>query len=353
MRHVSSLDELLASTAALVTEDHTPACQVAVARDGALLAFETFGAATNDSRFCVFSATKPIVASAVWLLIGDGSVDPAQRVVDLVPEFTGHGKDVITVEQVLLHTSGFPNAALDFAAGAVPAQRRAAFATWELEWEPGTRFEYHALSAHWVLVDIIERVTGRDFRDVIEDRVSAPLGLPRLLGIPEDRQGDVIDAAPVGAWVESDIDILGLANDPDARAAGVPGGGGIMSAATMAGFYQGVLRNPGGLWDAGVLADATTKIRCRFEDPLMHVPVNRTLGLVVAGDDGMHQLRYAMFGAACSPGAYGHAGAFSQVAWADPATGTSFALLKNGCNADLIADAVNIMPLTDLASRLD
>ena len=349
---MSSLDELLGATAALVAEGATPACQMAVARDGDLLAFESFGDATNTSRFCVFSATKPIVASAVWQLIADGSVDPTRRVADLVPEFATHGKDVITVEQVLLHTSGFPNAALDFVAGAVPETRRAAFSDWELEWEPGSRFEYHALSAHWVLVDIIERVTGLDFRDAIEQRISAPLGLPRLLGIPVDQQDDVVAAVPVGAWVESDIDILGLANDPRARAAGVPGGGGIMTAASMAIFYQGVLRNPG-VWDAAVLADATTNIRCRFEDPLMHVPVNRTIGLVLAGDDGMHQLRYAMFGAACSPGAFGHAGAFSQVAWADPATGTSFALLKNGCNADLIADAVGVMPLTDLASRLD
>lgn len=350
---MSTLDELLGTTAALVADGHTPACQVAVARDGELLAFETFGNATNDERFCVFSATKPIVASVMWLLIGDGAVDPAQRVVEFVPEFAGHGKDAITVEQVMLHTSGFPNASLDFAAGADPVQRRAAFASWELEWEPGTRFEYHALSAHWVLADIIESVTGLDFRDALEQRVSIPLGLPRLLGLREDQQADVVDAVGIGELPEAPFDVLDLANDRRARAAGTPGGGGIMTAASMAGFYQGVLRNPGGLWHADVLKDATTNIRCRFEDPLMHVPVNRTLGLVLAGDDGMHQLRYAMFGAACSPGAMGHAGAFSQVAWADPATGTSFALLKNGCNADLIADAVNVMPITDLASSLD
>jgi hypothetical protein len=52
----------------------------------------------------------------------------------------------------------------------------------------------------------------------------------------------------------------------------------------------------------------------------MGVAVNRTLGLVVAGNDGQHELRYAILGRGCSPAAFGHAGAHAQVAWADPAT---------------------------------
>jgi CubicO group peptidase (beta-lactamase class C family) len=360
---VSSLDELIGTAAALVADGKSPACQLAVARDGDLLAFETFGGASNESRFCVFSATKPIVASMVWLLIGEGSVEPAQRVVELVPEFATQGKDAVTVEQVLLHTAGFPNASLGSVAGADPGRRRAAFRTWELEWEPGSRFEYHPLSAHWVLADIVERITGLDFREAIERRVSTPLGLPRLLGIPEPAQGDVVTAVGIGEPTAATAfgvvppghptDVLAIANDPTTRAAGVPGGGGLMTAASMARFYQALLHNPGGLWDGAVLEDATANIRCRFDDPMLRVPVDRSLGLVLAGDDGLHQLRYAVFGAGCSPGAFGHAGAFLQVAWADPATGTSFAFVKNGCAFDMLADAANVLPLADLASRLD
>jgi len=61
------------------------------------------------------------------------------------------------------------------------------------------------------------------------------------------------------------------------REAGVPGGGGIMTASSLALFYQAVLTNPDGLWDAAVLADAKTNVRCSFEDPLMHVAANRSL----------------------------------------------------------------------------
>ena len=137
---MASLDELLGTVARLVADGVTPACQIAVARDGAVLAAETFGA-TPETRFAAYSATKPIVASAIWLLIGDGSLDPARPVADLVPEFARAGWDAITLEQVMLHTSGFPNAPMLAVEGADTTARRARFATWELEWEPGTRFE--------------------------------------------------------------------------------------------------------------------------------------------------------------------------------------------------------------------
>jgi len=70
------------------------------------------------------------------------------------------------------------------------------------------------------------------------------------------------------------------------------------------------------------------------------------------GDDGLHQFRYGMFGKHNSPGAFGHAGAHSQAAWADPATGISFSFCKNGLQMDMLADAIDIMPMTDLASEL-
>lgn len=347
-----SIDELVGRAQQLVEDGVTPACQLAVARDGELLVFETFGAATNEARFCVFSATKPIVASMVWLLIDDGLLATDQLVIDHIPEFGSHGKQVITIEQVLLHTAGFPNALVRPVDGADAQRRRAAFAQWELEWEPGTRFEYHATSAHWVLVDLIERATGLDFRDAIEQRVCAPLALPRLLGIPVDGQADIVNGVRIGTPPDQAIDLLEVANDPTFRAAGVPGGGGIMTAATMARFYQALLHDPDGLWNPETLRDATTHVRCTLEDPLMGVPVNRTIGLVLAGDDGMHQFRYAMFGKDCSPGSFGHAGAYLQVAWADPATGTSFAFLKNGYQEDMLSDAMNVMPLCDLAASL-
>jgi CubicO group peptidase (beta-lactamase class C family) len=348
-------DPLLEAARKLVDDGITPACQLAVARDGDIVCFETFGAATNDTRFCVFSATKPIVASAVWLLIGEGLLDPARPVAHYIPEFATNGKQIVTVEQVLLHTAGFPNAPMDPVEGGDAVTRVKRFTEWSLEWEPGSRFEYHALSAHWVLAELIERLSGHDFRDYLEERVWAPNGLPRVLGLLEEEQDDIAPGVPLGtAPADSPLPTVDtkILDRPDVRAAGVPGGGAIMTAATMARFYQALLHDPNRVWDADVLHDAKTNVRCSLPDPLMHVAANRSIGLVLAGDDGLHQFRYGMFGKDNSPGSFGHAGAHCQVAWADPATGISFSFLKNGLEADMMGDALNVIPITDAAAAL-
>ena len=213
---MTSVDELLSAARAKVESGAVPACQIAVARDGEIVAFDTFGDATDTTRFCIFSATKPIVASAIWLLIADGLIDVTRRVCDYIPEFARNGKERVTVEQVMLHTSGFPNAVMSNEDGSDARRRRAQFAQWTLEWEPGTRFEYHAAVAHWVLADLIERVSGDDFRDFIERRVCAPLGLPRVLGLPPDAQSDIAPLVAVGDDPSPDPMAMRL-NDPAIR----------------------------------------------------------------------------------------------------------------------------------------
>ena len=155
-----------------------PACQLAVALDGEVVAEATFGA-PEGSRFHGYSSGKAVVAGAVWLLLGEGALALDDRVADHIPEFGTNDKDRITLEQVLLHTSGFPRApfaTLDWNDRDV---RLARFSSWRTNWEPGTRFEYHATSAHWVLVELIERVTGQDWRQFLVERLLDPLGLER------------------------------------------------------------------------------------------------------------------------------------------------------------------------------
>jgi CubicO group peptidase (beta-lactamase class C family) len=175
----SKVDALLARARREVDEGLLPSTQVALAYEGELVAFEAFGDATLDTRYAVFSCTKAFVASTVWTVIGEGLVDPSKLVIDYIPEFGTNGKDVITVEQVMLHTAGFPHAPLGAPQWWTREGRVQRFAEWRLNWEPGTRYEYHATSAHWVLGEIIDRVTGSNFCDELERRVTGPLGLPR------------------------------------------------------------------------------------------------------------------------------------------------------------------------------
>jgi CubicO group peptidase (beta-lactamase class C family) len=331
------LAALVARATRTVVEGRLPTCQLAVARHGRLVVCRTIGAEPT-SRYLTYSCTKALIAGAYWQLLGTGALTRATRVAEVIPEFGAHGKDAVTVEHLLTHTAGFPDANFSFREWADPVRRRARFAAWTLAWEPGTRCVYHPASAHWVLADVLEAVTGRDFREHVRHALLDPLGLPALqLGTPESDQGDVLDVQMVGtppeagAEVSAETDLLAH-NDPALRAVGQPGGGAIGRAGDLAMYYQALLANPGGLWDPDVLRAGTTEIACALVDPMLGVAANRTLGLVCAGDDGHASLRG--FGGATSAQAFGHMGAGGQIAWADPATGISFAFCTNGLERD-------------------
>ena len=358
------LEELRTRVRREIDDGLLPSCQFALARDGRLAAFETVGDAGSGTRYVIFSATKAFVASAAWLLIGEGSLDIERRVADYIPEFATNGKDVVTIEQVMLHTSGFPRAPLGPPAWADRDRRLEAFARWRLNWEPGTAHEYHATSAHWVLAELIERISGRDYRDFIHERVTGALGLPRVVGIPPGDQDDIAELELCGKPASPDEleaifgvpelpvtevtnEALVQFNDPGYRELGVPGGGGIMTAADLALFYQALLHNTGGLWDSDILADGTGRVRTTFPDPLMGVPSLRTLGIHVAGDDGKSSLRG--LGKTVSARAFGHGGAGGQIGWADPESGLSVAYCTNGLDAHQIRQARRGVAISSLA----
>ena len=75
-----AVDALLERAKREVDEGLLPGCQVALGMDGEIEVFETFGDATPETRYVVFSCTKPIVASAIWLLLAEGKVDLAEKV---------------------------------------------------------------------------------------------------------------------------------------------------------------------------------------------------------------------------------------------------------------------------------
>ena len=134
---------------------------------------------------------------------------------------------------------------------ATSAGRRERFAKWKTNWAPGTAYEYHPTAAHWVLAELIEVATGQNFLDVIEERVTKPLGPPAHLGsrarsaattspscnssaitmTPDELEAILgVREIPVG---EVTPDALLSFNESDRRELGVPGGGGIATASDV------------------------------------------------------------------------------------------------------------------------
>ena len=77
-----------------VREGVLPACQVAIARQGKIAAMKTFGSAvqggvekpaSDETLFVAMSATKALTSSALWLLIQEGKISPADEIVKSCP----------------------------------------------------------------------------------------------------------------------------------------------------------------------------------------------------------------------------------------------------------------------------
>src|SRR6187399_2845869 len=77
-----------------IAEGRYPGAQIALARHGQLALFETFGRssiaentqATADTLWLLFSNTKVLTATGIWVLIEDGLLSFNDRIADHMPE---------------------------------------------------------------------------------------------------------------------------------------------------------------------------------------------------------------------------------------------------------------------------
>jgi CubicO group peptidase (beta-lactamase class C family) len=350
------VDALLTRARKEVDEGLLPSAQVAIAKNGKIAAMASFGDATNDSLFNVFSSTKAITSAAGWLVMQDGKLKTDERVAAIVPEFGTNGKEAITVEQLFTHTAGFPHAPFRVDEWFDKKRRLERFSEWTLNWPVGSRFEYHPTSSMYVIAEIVERRSGMAFHDFVRERISKPLGLADLfLPCPPNQHHRIQPVVHVGdPLTDDDYRALGVPpppvtevteealtafNSSESRQVPVPGGGGIMTAAELALFYQALINDGRALdgaqvWQQRTLNDAV-KVRNNYPD-LMKIPVNRALGVVVAGDEHRNARG---FGHTNSPLAFGHGGAGGQIAWGDPATGISLGYCTNGHDRNTIRQA--------------
>mgnify|MGYP003693924565 CR=1 FL=1 len=286
------------------------------ARDGELVAFETFGDATNDTRYCIFSCTKADRRAGRVVVDRRRPARP-RRVADYIPEFAANGKDAVTVERVMLHASGFPNAVMSEVAGTDTERRLAALAKWELEWEPGTRFEDHGTSAHWALADsCIERLGAHGLSRL--HRASAPARrsvCPGCSASPSATEANIAarqDRRRSAPMARSTTPSLRYER-PEVRAAGVPGSGAIARAADLA-LLPGPAAQPGRTLGCGrARRRAETNVRCEFPDNLLQVPVNRRSGSCSRATTGSTSCATAASAPRTRPARSGMPGVHGQV----------------------------------------
>lgn len=147
---------------------------------------------TVETRFAMASGCKIFTAMAVGSLIQEGKLALDTRLADCVRSHGFHFGSAVTVAQLLNHTAGIPDyfsEELESDYGALwrdrPCYRMTSvrdflplFENAPMKAPPGQGFVY--CNAGFILLGlVIEELTGRDFREIVAQRIFRPCGMTR------------------------------------------------------------------------------------------------------------------------------------------------------------------------------
>jgi uncharacterized protein YbbC (DUF1343 family)/CubicO group peptidase (beta-lactamase class C family) len=273
---------------------------------------------TPDTVFDLASLTKPIAtATSVMLLVEQGKLSVSDPVAKHLPAFAAKGKDKITVEQLLLHTSGLiaDNPVADYQDGKKKALER--ICDLEPQTEPGTRFTYSDVN-YILLGEIVQRLTDTPLNEFAQKHIFKPLGMTETAFLPPDALKE--RAAPTeqreGHWM------IGEVHDPRAHLlGGVAGHAGLFSTADDLAIFAQMLLN-GGQWrDQRILSPLTVRLMTTARE----VPK----GLRAYGWDVQTSFS-SNRGELFKPGtSFGHTGFTGTSIWIDPESETAVIFLSN------------------------
>ncbi|WP_030463680.1 serine hydrolase [Kitasatospora sp. NRRL B-11411] len=151
-----------------------------VVRRGRVVAEGWWAPYTAERPHLLYSLTKSFTAVAVGLAVADGLLDPADRVVDVLPEhvpagLVGQGRR-ITVHHLLTMTAGHPEDSLAAAWEREPTDLVKGFLGLPFTAPEGTRHVYDNAAA-FLLARMVERVTGRSLPEFLDERLFRPMGI--------------------------------------------------------------------------------------------------------------------------------------------------------------------------------
>lgn len=134
-----------------------------------------------EVKFRLGSLTKQFTATLVLLLQQEGKLNVSDPVSKYLPD-SPKAWEKITLAELLGHTSGIPNftSLKEFGTWRMTAhtaaEELAFFRDKPLEFEPGSKFAY-SNSNYEVLGAVIEKVSGKTYGEMLEERIFGPVGM--------------------------------------------------------------------------------------------------------------------------------------------------------------------------------
>lgn len=280
---------------------------------------------TEDTIFDAASLTKVIATtSAVMKLVEGGKLDVEAPLSRYLPEFTGAGKEAITVRQLLTHSSGLR-------AGLSPdgdwSGKDAAYqlaCAEPLPAPPGKSYRYSDIN--FILLGLlVERISGEPLDLFCKREVFQPLKMNDSAFRSLD-PGDTSRIAPT-TLMKDGKPLRGIVHDPTARRmGGVAGHAGLFTTAADLGRFARMMLNGGELDGVRVFKAETVKVMTSVQSP----PGLPRRGFGWDIDSPYAGPRGELF----PVGSYGHTGWTGTRIWIDPFSKTSTIFLSNRNHPD-------------------
>lgn len=343
------------AVAASIKAKEIPGAVVLVARHGKIGYLKPFGLRalqpdpermTTDTIFDMASLTKVTATTpSIMVLAENGMIRLNDNVKRYLPNFTGGGKDKITVHQLLTHYSGLRP---DFDLSKYWMGNDAAMEElWKetTQAEPGKEFTYSDLN-YITLGEIVHAVSGKTLDAFARENVFRPLGMSDTAFNPpagwrariaptESRRHTLEYLKGSPASKISDEILRGEVHDPTAwRMGGVAGHAGLFSSALDVAIYAQMLLNRGIFQGRRVLSSAAVLAMTRPESPGNSLQL-RGFGWDI--DTSYSAPRGDLFS-----NGYGHTGFTGTSLWVLPQLDMFVVILTNRVHPDGKGDATHL-----------
>ncbi|MEO7455477.1 MAG: serine hydrolase [Gemmatimonadaceae bacterium] len=280
---------------------------------------ESGGVVAERTIYDLASLTKVIgTTTAVMILFDEGKLGLDDAVVKYIPEFTGDGKETITIRMLLEHRSGLPAGRDLWRIAHTPEEARAAVISTNLFARPGQYYEYSDLGAD-MLGFTVEAITGEKLDTFLERRVFAPLGMTDTHFRPDPSLRGRI--APTELTPPRGYPLRGEVHDENAYAlGGVAGHAGLFSTVSDLSMFAQMMLNGGSFNGTRIISDSAVRLFTH------RAAGTRALGWdTCAGSFGCGKYMGAE--------AYGHTGYTGTSLWIDPDRDMFVILLTNRVHA--------------------
>lgn len=314
-----------------------------------------------DTPICIFSASKAVTAALIHKLADDGRIRLDDPVSLYRPEFAQHGKQNITINQVLSHRAGIPGLPKDLPIESLYDDGL----IWDLlcSAKPisvdGGKVAYHAITGGFVMAKVLEKVTGDTIQNYLNEHIGEPMGMTHFkYGLAKEYYGSEADNVAAGPQAFFPLSLIvkralgasfkeaaEISNTTPWHNAVIPAGNIYATAEECSRFFQMLLQD--GRWEGKeILSVAAVNNlrrshgRCRL-DRTMLIPMRYSSGLMLGAEPA------GLYGPHTGK-AYGHLGLINKFCWADPERDISVSLLTTGLN--LVSH--HVIPLANVLRRI-